>query len=296
MGVALALGAALAYGVADFAGGFLSRRTPAIAVAFYSQVAAAVLVVLLALLADVYWPSTPTVAALGWGAVSGVGAGVGLTLLYRGLAAGRMSQVSPASAMTSAILPVFVAAGLGERVSTIAIAGISVAVPAIVLVTRSPSAGSSDGWCHGGTVRLSSGRWRLASGVRDGVIAGIGFAVGFVALARIPEGTGLWPIAVAEVASVPIVILLAAVTRTSMRVSISMMPSLAVVGAVAAGALVLYLYSTRVESLSVVVVVTSLYPAITVLLAALLIGERIRRDQWTGLACAALAVTLLALG
>lgn len=289
VGVVLALSAAVAYGVADFCGGLLSRRVAALAVAFAGQLAATVVAVVAAGTVSVLVPGEAvTGAALGWGAVCGVGTGFGGALLYRGLGKGRMSQVSPVSAATSAVLPVLTALVLGERPSLLALAGVVVGIPAVFLVARgsAPSMRDAPGGAGQGP----------AAGTVDGLLAGAGFALAFLALSRIPAGTGLWPVAVAEAVSVLIVVVLAKFTGTRLRVSARDGALASVIGLVAVAALGLYLVSTRGQLLTIVVVLASLYPAVTVLLAASVLQERVRRLQLAGLAAAGLAVGLLALG
>ncbi len=279
MGVLLALSAAVAYGFSDFLGGLQSRRISSYAVAVLAQCAALVGVFTAAALAPVHGLSA---AALAWGALSGIGSGAGTLFLYRGLGSGRMSVVAPLSAVGSAGLPVVVGVVFGERPSWLAAAGIVLALPAVALISR-------------GEEKLGPEPARR-SGVWDGLLAGAGFALLFIALGRVPAGAGLWPLAAGQVVSTGSLALAALVTGTSLR-----SPRRAVAGSVAAGLLgatatLLYQYAAQRQLLAVAAVLTSLYPALTVLAAMVLLREHIGRGQAVGLVAAAAAVTLITLG
>jgi drug/metabolite transporter (DMT)-like permease len=277
MAVVLSLLSALAYGVSDFLGGIFARGATPWQVAVVGQSSSSVF----SLLALAIVPGSPSWAAIGWGALAGLGGGVGAGFLYRGLSTARMGVVAPISAIGAALLPVAVGLATGERPSLLAIVGIVAAFPAIALISRVPDDGSVD-VAHRG-------------GVLDGSLAGLGFGVLFVLLDRVPDGSGLTGLAASQVVSVLAIVVLA----TALRVAwvprdrfawraVAMGP----LGATAQGA---FLYATQQGLLSVVSVISSLYPASTVVLASVLLRERILRWQAAGLVLAAVAVTLVAL-
>ncbi|KRE99633.1 hypothetical protein ASG88_13520 [Nocardioides sp. Soil777] len=275
MGVLLALGAALAYGLSDFIGGLASRRTSAWAVAFVAAVGSLVGAVALALAV----PGDATRTDLAWGALAGIGSGTGGAFLYRGFAAGRMGVVAPVSAVGAALLPVVVAVSTGERPSALVWIGIVAAVPGIWLVSREPER-------DGG----------LAAGLVDGVLAGAGFGLLFAAMGQVPEEAGWWPTAVTQA----VALLAVALTATALRVS--WVPRHAtelwglLAGLLATTAVVCFLLATQTGMLTIAAVVTSLYPAFTILLAATVLHERIHGLQGLGLACCGVAVALVAAG
>lgn len=275
MGVLLALAAATAYGLSDFVGGLASRRTSAWSVAFVGAVGALAGAVALALLA----PGDPTGTDLAWGALAGVGSGTGGAFLYRGLAAGRMGVVAPVSAVGAALLPVVVAVTTGERPSTLVWIGIAAAVPGIWLVSREPD---SDGG--------------LADGLVDGLLAGAGFGLLFAAMGQVPDEAGWWPTAVTQAVALVAVAVTATVLHADWvpRHRADAWGLLA--GFLATIAVVCFLLATQSGLLTVAAVVTSLYPAVTVLLAATVLRERIHGIQGLGLACCGLAVALVAAG
>ncbi len=275
MGVLLALGAALAYGLSDFVGGLASRRTSAWSVAFVAAVGSLLGAVALA----VAVPGDPSGADLAWGALAGVGSGTGGAFLYRGFAAGRMGVVAPVSAVGAALVPVVVAVATGERPSTLVWVGIVAAVPGIWLVSREPD---SDGG--------------LADGLVDGMLAGAGFGLLFAAMGQVPEEAGWWPTALAQAVALAAVALTATVLRAGWvpRHRSDLWGLLA--GMLATTAVVCFLLATQTGLLTIAAVVTSLYPAVTVLLAATVLRERIHVAQGLGLACCGVAVALVAAG
>lgn len=298
MGEAFALAAALCYGITHFFNGMLARRASGIAVAAFAQVGGTMLIVLLALL----FPAAlqPVGSALAWGAVSGIGAGLGMAALYRGVARGRMSVVVPVSDVNAAILPVLVGTALfGERPPLRVLVGIAVAVPAIWLVSRGSRTGAAPSPLH--SVSKVTGRGKVprprgAAGTADGLLAGAGVALMWIALAQVPAGGGLWPLVASRAVSVLVVVPLAVATRTSLRLSATITVPAGLVGAVGTLATVLYFLATREQLLAVASVLAALYPVLPVLLALVFLHERVTKRQAVGLAGAALAISLIALG
>ena len=279
MSVLLALGSALCYGLADFVGGLVSRRTSAWSVAVVGQFAAAMCTVALALAR----PGAATLPDLAWGLLAGLGSGVGTGFLYRGLAAGRMAVVSPVSAVGATLVPLAVGVLSGERPSGLVWLGVVAALPGIALVSAAPAA------------ERTAGRPSLAAGALDGVLAGVGFGVLFAALGQVPDSAGWWPLALCQVASVPVVVALALLLGAVWRPDRSAVPAL-VLGPLGLLATALFLLASQQGLLAVASVIASLYPASTVLLAALVLREPVHRVQGVGLVLCALAVTLVAAG
>lgn len=273
MAVLLSLAAALGYGLSDFVGGLASRRTSAWPVAFVGTLAAFAGALVLVLVTD----GSPTRADLAWGALAGVGSGAGGAFLYRGLAAGRMGVVAPISAVGAALVPVCVGVATGERPAVLVWLGIAAAVPGIWLVSREPG-GSGD----------------LAAGILDGILAGLGFGLLFAAMGQVPEEAGFAPLAVAQAMGVVAV----AVTATALGgrwVPYDRSQAWGVLaGLLATAAVVAFLLATQTGLLTVASVVTSLYPAITVALAAVALRERIHGSQGVGLLLCGMAVGLVA--
>jgi drug/metabolite transporter (DMT)-like permease len=276
--VLLALLGAAAYGVSDFLGGIFGKRASPWAVAATGGVGGAVV----ALLLTAVDPGSPTAADLAWGAAAGIGNGTGTAFLYRGLSSGRMGVVAPVSGVLAVVMPVVVGVATGERPGPLVWLGILAAVPAIWLVAREPSAGPVSG--PGG------------SGLRDGVFAGLGFGALFTCLGQIPDDAGFSPLVLNQVIGIVVIALAASLLHAPWlpRTRASWGGVLAgLLGGVATTA---FLLATHHGLLSVSAVLTSLYPAFTVLLAALVLRERVHRAQAWGLGLCGVAVVLVALG
>ncbi|NYJ01835.1 drug/metabolite transporter (DMT)-like permease [Nocardioides thalensis] len=278
MGILLALGAAAAYGVSDFVGGVASRRTSAWPVAFLASIGGLLGSAAVALVVT----GDPTTGHLLWGALSGVGAGFGSAFLYRGFATGRMGVVAPVSAVGAAVLPVVVGFALGERPAGLVWVGLLLALPAIWLVAQAPS----DGTATAG----------LAEGLLDGVLAGAGFGLLFVAIGQVPDDAGYWPLAVAQGTGTIMIVVVAVAMRVAWRPTQATEGWGLVAGLLASAAQLLFLLSTQAGLLTVAAVLTSLYPAFTILLAAVVLKEAIFRHQAVGLVLAGVSVALVAAG
>lgn len=281
MGALLALSSALCYGLVDFLGGMLSRRTHFAAVTVLGQCGGLLLAVAAALLVPARSPSP---ADLCWGGLSGVGSGAAMLLLNRGLSRGAMSVVVPVSAVTSVALSVLCGVlVLGDRPTPLAWTGIAAAVPALWLVSGGR-----------GTLPAPEGPEGPGDrGAADGLLASVGVAVQYLALAQAGPSSGLWPVAAGRLAAVA-VLLPVGVRR--LRVPPVRGAQALLVGAGAALALVLYLLATRLQVLAVAVVLASLYPALPVVLGLAVLRERVTRWQAAGLLGAAAATVLLTLG
>ena len=288
--VSLSLLAAVAYGVSDFLSGVASRAV------HYARVALLVqLVMTLSTWAVVaIFGGTASQGAVVWGLVAGLGTSAGTVLLYRGLGAGQMNVVAPLSAATAALVPVIVGLVLGERPSWLVLVGVLLIIPAIWLISATPPQPGSTA--------------RFAEGAVDGLLAGVGFALSFIALDRAPDDAGLWPAAWAQLSALAVIAVAAPlIVRASRRASVSeqavagrlsrrsVLPA-ATAGVLGAVAVASFLFASRSGLLVVASVLTSLYPAITVLLAAGFLGERTVRVQVVGLALASTGVVLVAVG
>jgi drug/metabolite transporter (DMT)-like permease len=283
--VLLGLGAAITYGTADFIGGLVTRRNPVARVVFLSKAAGLIL----------YLAAVPLLigagdlgGAWGWGLAAGVAGSVGVAFLYRGLARGRMSVVAPITAVLSAIIPVLFGLAIGERPSAIQLIGVAVALLAVALVSATPDPSAP---------REGSVRSRLAgSGVFDALVSGVGIGAFLILITRAGEDSGSWPLVAARVAEIAIMGALLAVSRPGLRPDRGTGKAIATTGALDSAANLLYLLGTRLELISIVVVLTSLYPAATVLLARVFLQDRLTRGQLAGLVLALAGVVMLAAG
>ncbi|WGL53935.1 DMT family transporter [Nocardioides sp. BP30] len=285
MAILLALISAVLYGTSDFIGGVLSARIRPWTAAFTGQLAGGLILVVVSLVtgSTLSWP------AAGWGAVSGVGGGIGVIFLYRGLASGRMGVVAPLSGVGAALVPAAVGVALGDRPSLLSWIGIVAALPATWLV----AAGEGDRSAAGPGADSSP---RRGAGVLDGLIAGAGFGVGFAAVAQAPAASGQWPVAV-DLLLAAVVAVVGATIAHEAWLPRDRTAALAVsTGILAAAALVAFLASTHHGMLAVTGIIAALYPAATVVLAIGVLHERVHRSQALGLGLCAVAVALVAGG
>jgi drug/metabolite transporter (DMT)-like permease len=307
----LALAAAALYGTADFLGGVASRRASVFTVLALTVPAGAVVMVLVALLGQapglsgllgaggVGAPaSVGGWSAAAWAAGSGVCGAFGLVAFYAGFATAPISVVAPVAALVSAVLPVGVAIAQGERPGAGVIAGGLVCLIAVVLVSAQPAPQGTprerekrkESRGRGGMV--ASGRL-LALGY--GAAAGVGFGLFFIFLKNAGQSGVLWPVAISRSAGTVVAFGIALVTRTRLwpRRGAGVAGIALVSGAIDAAANVCYVLATRAGLFGLAVVITSLYPGVTVLLARLLLGERMRRLQRAGLLLAAVGLVLV---
>ncbi|MCT9142441.1 DMT family transporter [Streptomyces violarus] len=274
MGALLALASAVCYGIVDFAGGLLSRHIHHTAVTFFGQVGGLLLACAAAAL---LMPAAVDSTDLLWGALSGVGSGVAMRFLNRGLSTGAMSVVVPVSAVTGVALSVLCGVlVLGDRPGALAWLGIAVTVPALWFV--------------------SGGAAGAGKGAADGLLASVGVAVQYLALGQAGPGSGLWPVAAGRVAAVLVLVPDAARHARRLKLPPVRCVQALLIGAGAALGLVLYLLAAQRQLLAVAVVLASLYPALPVILGVALLHERISRRQAMGLLGAGVATVLLTLG
>ena len=302
LAVVLALASAVGYGGSDFAAGIAARAASVIQVTLLASAAATVVVAV-----ALPWAATqpPTATALAWGATAGLGGVGGAFALYLGFRQAAFSVAGPLSAVGAAGFSVLAGLLLGERPSGLALTGIILALPAIVGVSASAGGTAATSPAAGGTVQAGGAevpasaatpRARPAAGVGAGLIAGACFALLFIGLNRAGSGSGLWPVAAAEGAEVASAAIVAVVTGNFRRPGTRPGWLAVVTGMAGATGTILYFLATHHGFLAVTAVLTSLYPAITIVLARTVLGERLTRLRLTGLALAAACVALIAAG
>ncbi|HUW16162.1 MAG TPA: DMT family transporter [Actinomycetes bacterium] len=274
--IALALVSSLAYGFTDFFGGMASRRTSVFVVGAVAQPAG--LVLLFALVP--FFGGTVSAAALLWGAASGVAGAVAFLLLFRSLAIGPMSIASPLSALTSAVLPVFAGIAFGEQLTGLIVAGIMLGLLAVLLVSRQ----------HDDTPHPVSRRVVAMS-----LTSGVFIAIFFVALERSPDGSGLWPLITSRAMAAVVMVVAGVASGALVRPGAAVTRLILGAAALDVIATAAFLLATREGLLAVVAVITALYPAGTLLMARVVLGERMQLIQKVGLGLAGGSVVLLAL-
>jgi drug/metabolite transporter (DMT)-like permease len=307
MGVLLGLLSSITYGSVDFLGGMLTRRTSVFAVALLSQLLGTVILLPVVPL----FGGDPTAGAMAWGAAAGLCGGLGVTLLYRGLAIGRMSVVAPVVGVVAASVPVVAGLILGERPSAVALGGVVIALAAVGLIASAPHADMEgepvEGPSPGAAVPVFvpppadpgvRGRLQRAAsaGLAEGLTSGVLLGFYLVFLSRTGEETGVWPVAAGRMVSVTAIALVALALRRSVKPARGTMPAIALVGTLDMAANVMYQLAVRRGLLSLIGVLSSLYPAATVVLARLVLKERFVQRQVLGLGLAAGGVVMIALG
>jgi drug/metabolite transporter (DMT)-like permease len=269
--IGLALGASALWGVGDFLGGVTSRRLATLAVLAVSQAAGLLGILVVAAFAGGGFLGPTAIAAA---VAAGVAGAVGLAALYRGMAVGAIGVVAPISA-SAAVLPVTVGLTRGERPAAIQLVGVTLALVGVALVSREP--GASGG---------------LASGAPLALVAAIAFGSYFVFMDRASADDAYWAVVVAR-ASASTLALSAAVARRSLRVGARDVPVLVAIGLFDVGANLALALALNEGFVSLVSVLASLYPVVTILLAVVMLRERPARSQALGGAVALAGVGLI---
>jgi drug/metabolite transporter (DMT)-like permease len=273
--VLLGLLASISYGIGDFAGGFASRRHSAISVLVYSYPVGALLMVVML----PFFPGHLTAHVALFGALGGISGMVGVVIMYQLMVTAPMNVISPVTAVLAAIVPVVAGVVIGERPAVAAWFGIVLGGIAVILCSR-----TSEENPHG---RIAVRVLALA------FVSGLGFGLYFVFLSRAGHHDGLWPLVVSRLTSSVLILPLAAARKAFVRITGRTLAITIAAGALDASANMFFLLATHSGLLSLAGVLTSLYPAVTVLLAVGLLHEHTSRLQRVGLGLAGLAVVLI---
>jgi len=277
--IALGLGAALCWGLADFLGGLRARRLTLATVLVVSQLTGLTAVAIVVVVGGIEMPASGDV----WPAVAaGACQLVGIAALYRALAIGTMSVISPISASGAAALPVIVGVAGGESPAALQIAGMAAAFAGVGLATRSAE-----------TSEPGASRRALALAG----IAALGFGGFYVGMdAAVDSSEPLSSLLLARVTAIAVLVVAFAVLRPRLTPDSAALPSLALIGLLDVGANACFAIGTDTGLLSVVAVLASLYPVTTVVLARALLGERLAAVQTAGVAVALAGVAMIASG
>lgn len=276
LGIILALTASIAWGGADFLGGLTTRRIPLLRVLTISQAAGLVALVVIVVARKVPLPQP---ASLEPAVLAGVCVTVGLTALYRALAVGVMSVVAPIAA-TSAVIPVVVGIGLGDRPSTVQVMGTIAALFGVIMAV-----------CKSNDDRVAERR--IAGGAGLALVAAVAFGGFFVALHG-SHGDLFWVMLVQRSTTVTLLLVAALAVAPGLVPQSRDTAPLILIGLLDAGATTLFIASSRLGMLSVVSVVASLYPVATIVLAQLILGEKMSRFQRMGVGLALIGIALIA--
>ena len=273
--VVLGLASAISWGAGDFGGGWLSRRAPVLGVSLLVQFVGVIVAASVAVLVGEAMPGPGSIAIAVAAGVTGV---LGVLALYNGLAIGRMGVVAPVTGVIAASLPVGVGILRDGIPGAMVLIGIALALFAVVLVSRVPGAAGS------------------RSGIEFGIGAGVCIGLFNILVAGLPEGEVFGPLVVFKVTSAAVIALIVVVGRQPWRVGRASLPVALGVGIADMGGNGLYVLATQAGRLDIAATLSSLYPVTTVLLAILVLGERLSRSHAVGILAAGAAIALITSG
>jgi drug/metabolite transporter (DMT)-like permease len=270
--VLFGLAASLCWGSGDFNGGLASRRVNPSSVVLGSYAVGFVFLVALALTTR---EPVPDRASLLWGAVAGVAGVLGLLAFYSALSRGKMGIAAPVSAVLTAGLPVLFSAVTTRLPTLLQLGGFVLALLAIVLIARP---------------ERTSGP---PKGIGLALLAGCCFGGFFILISRVQHGSTFWPLAAARLTSIVVLTILLGLQRKPLLPALTVAPLVALAGMLDAGGNAFFVLAAHSGRLDIAAISSSFYPAATVLLAALVLRERVTRGQGTGILLVLLAIPLI---
>ncbi|HKV45122.1 MAG TPA: DMT family transporter [bacterium] len=269
----LGLASAASWGAGDFVGGLTARRAHVLGVVVVSQCAGVLFLIALAL---VRAEPLPAIATLSWAGAAGLSGGVGLTALYRALAVGQMGVAAPITAVVAAALPVLYGSLSAGIPDTPRLVGFALAIAGIWRISR------------------GSERTERPDGIGPAMLAGVGFGGFYILIHQVGAPAVFWPLAAAKITPVALMSTTALLGRRPWVPTISLIPLLALAGGLDVGGNVFFVLASQTGRLDVSAILSSLYPATTLLLARGILKERITRSQATGMAAVLIAIPLIA--
>ncbi len=270
--VLFGLAASLCWGSGDFSGGLASRRANTSSVVIAAYAVGFVLMVVLALL----WREPfPDALDLLWGGLAGVAGVLGLLAFYSALSSGKMGITAPVSAVLTAILPVLFSAFTAGLPSLVQLGGFVLALLAIALISRPEEAKGPP------------------QGIKLALLAGCGFGCFFILISRVNPAATFWPLAVARLTSVMLLLVILLFRRQSILPGAKAAPLVVLAGILDAIGNAFFVLAAHSGRLDVAAILSSLYPAATVGLAALILRERVTRLQGVGILLVLVAVPLI---
>ncbi|HEX9038582.1 MAG TPA: DMT family transporter [Ktedonobacterales bacterium] len=269
------LAASLFWGSGDFSGGLASRRARATSVVLAGY---AVGFVFLAALAIVFREPFPHPSDFLWGALSGLTGVAGLVAFYTALASGKMGIAAPLAALLTAGLPVLFSIFTNGLPAPLQLGGFALALVAIILIARPERGGLAGG---------------ASRAIGLALVAGFGFGLFFIFISRVSPATTFGSLAIARFTSVASLFALQVIRRRPLNPGMAVAPLVALAGGLDALGNVFFLLAAHSGRLDIAAIVSSLYPAATVLLAALILRERVQRAQAVGILLALVAIPLI---
>jgi drug/metabolite transporter (DMT)-like permease len=273
--IALALGASLAWGLADFFGPLKGRTLGALRVLFYVQLSGLITIAIVVAVrgrGPESWTALLAVPA----AISGT---LGLYAYYRGVAVGAISIVAPIAGV-SAVIPVAVGIASGDRPSGWQVAGMVCALAGVFLASREPGQGTS----------------RVAAGVGLALLAALGFGSYFPPMHAAGNADFWWASLFFRTTSTLVILSVIAIRRPSLSIERRHLPPLALVGIGDMLGNLLFAAASTTGLVSVTSVLASMYPIVTVVMARLVLDERVARSQESGIVLTLAGVALISAG
>lgn len=269
------LAAAVAWGGGDFGGGLASRRVPVYGVVLASQITGLVLAFVFATILGESFPGGRDLVAC---MVAGALGALGITMLYRGLAIGRMGIVAPITGVLAAVIPVIAGFVIEGAPAPPVLAGIVIAVTAVVLVSR--------------VADETGGR----AGLPEALIGGTAIGLFGVAIDQLSEGDVFADLTVIRLVQGILVAVALLVTRSAWRPGASLVPALIAIGILDTAGNGFYLVAVQTGELAIASVLSAMYPVVTVILAAIVLRERVTRTHTVGIVLAGVAIALIGSG
>ena len=270
--VGFALAASLSWGAGDFSGGVATRRAKVLSVVIAAHAIGLMMLIALALIWSEPFPTTLDII---WGSVAGLAGAVGVVAFYQSLSVGRMGIVAPITAMLSAAVPVLFGAFFEGLPGPLQLIGFVLALIAVGFISG---------------LGVVKGR---PKGLGLAFLAGLGFGSFFILISRVSNGAIFWPLAAARLASFLFLLAVILVRRQKVIPKKSVLPVVFLAGALDVAGNVFFVLATHAGRLDVAAILSSLYPAVTVLLASIILKERVTRIQTIGICIALVAIPLI---
>jgi drug/metabolite transporter (DMT)-like permease len=278
--------AVLIWGTSDFAGGYGSRRANAFVLTAFSHICAFALMLTIALGQHAAFPSRTSIE---WALAAGSLGGFSLALFYRALASGQMGLTAPIAALLGAAIPTLADIAIEGAPSRWTIAGFALAILAIYLITRPEKSETL-------LEELEAEHSTRPTGVGLAALAGVGFAGFYLCIHQAGTGSPAWVAAISRIGSFTLTAAAVVITRAPLVLDRPRAALGFVAGTFDISASALFIYASRHGRLDEAVVITSLYPAVTVILARIVLKEHFSRWKVIGLLAALAAVPMIAAG
>ncbi|MEN8041941.1 MAG: DMT family transporter [Actinomycetota bacterium] len=262
-------------GSGDLFGGIASRRSTPVSVAAWSQLIGIPVVLVVAVVVG----GQPTTSDLLFGAVAGLGSGLGVGALYRGFSRSSVGIVAPTASTIATMIPIAVGLLSGERPTLLVALGLVVALPAIVLI----------GWSR-------DTHDHVRAGLGHGVVSGVGFGLMVVAYSMTDPASGVWSVVAGRISASTVLVLVIVLFGAGFAVERDARSSTVLAGILPSVGLAAFVSAAQTASLLILGVALAMMPTMTVVLAVIFLKERLATTQWFGIATAALAIALISVG